>query len=171
MTTLTGTSDELGERAQRRLAAVFVGAVALGAAIALPLVPRLIIGIHPDAPYYRSPALFPSIALALIAICGALHCVRLLRGAPLATDDIEEPAAHWRVVVLAFCAYAAYAAVVPRIGYVPATGLFLLLLGRLAGLGWRLPAVVAIALTAILYLLFVVAFKVWFPVASLFAAS
>jgi hypothetical protein len=171
MTTLPARADELSERAQRRLAAGFVGAVALGAAVVLPLVPRLIIGMHTNAPYYRSPALFPSIALALIAICAALHCVRLLRGAALATDDIEEPAAHWRVVVLAFIAYGAYTAVVPRIGYVPATGLFLFLLGRLAGLGWRLPAIVAITLTAVLYLLFVVAFKVWFPVASLFAAS
>ena len=171
MRTPAVSPDELGEHAQRRLAAGFVGAVALGAAVLLPLVPRLIIGIHPGVPYYRSPALFPSIALALIAICGALHCVRLLRGAALATDDIEEPAAHWRVVVLAFLGYAAYAVAVPVVGYLPATGLFLFILGRLAGLGWRLPAMVAIALTAVLYLVFVVLFQVWFPAASLFAGA
>ncbi|HZY16316.1 MAG TPA: tripartite tricarboxylate transporter TctB family protein [Ramlibacter sp.] len=171
MTTLPGPSDELGERAQRRLAAGFVGALAVGAAVLLPLVPRLILGMQPDVPYYRSPALFPSIALALIAIGAALHCVRLLRGAALATDDIDEPAAHWRVVVLAFLGYAAYAAVVPLVGYVPATALFLFILGRLAGLGWRLPAIVAVVLTALLHLLFVVAFQVWFPAASLLAAA
>lgn len=170
MTPAAGAGEELGERAQRRLAAGFAGLLALGAAVLLPLAPRLIVGMPADVPYYRSPVLFPSIMLALVAISAAVHCMRLLRGASLATDDIDEPAAHWRVVVLAFLAYALYVAVVPAIGYLAATAVFLFALGRLAGLGWKLPAVLAIALTALLYFVFVVGFKVWFPPASLFPA-
>jgi hypothetical protein len=61
--------------------------------------------------------------------------------------------------------------VVPLVGYGVATAAFLLTLGSLSGLGWRVPAVIAVVLTAALYLIFVVGFKVWFPVASLFAAA
>lgn len=171
MSSAAGRSSEIGELAQRRLAVGFVGAVALGAAVLLPLTPRLILGMRDGVAYYRSPALFPLAALALVAICAFVHCVRLLRGAPLATDDIDEPAANWPVVVLAFVGYAAYAALVPLAGYVPATAVFLFALGCLAGLGWRLPALLAVVLTAVLYLAFVVALKVWFPAASLFAAT
>lgn len=160
-------SQELSERAQRRLAAGFVGLLALGAAILLPLTPRLIVGMPEEVAYYRSPALFPSIALALVAIAAAIHCVRLLRGASLSTDDIDEPAAHWRVVVLAFVAYVLYVLAVPLVGYAVATAVFLLGLGALSGLGWRLPALVGVCLTAALYLVFVLGFRVWFPAASL----
>lgn len=163
-------SRELGETAQRRLAAGFVGLLALGAAVLLPLVPSLIIGLQDGVPYYRSPALFPSVALAVIAIGALVHCVRLLRGAALATDDIDEPAANWPVVVLAFVGYAAYAALVPLVGYIAATAAFLFAFGGLAGLGWRLPAVLAVVLTALLYLAFVVGLKVWFPTATLLAS-
>ncbi len=171
MSVAAGRPRELGEVAQRRLAAGFVGLLALGAAVLLPLVPSLIIGLHEGVPYYRSPILFPAVALAVVAVCAFVHCVRLLRGAALATDDIDEPAANWPVVVLAFVGYAAYAALVPLVGYVAATAAFLFAFGSLAGLGWRLPAVLAVVLTAALYLAFVVGLKVWFPAASLFAAS
>lgn len=167
----TSSSRELGERAQRRLAAAFTGLLALAAAVLLPLAPRLIIGMPDDVPYYRSPVLFPAIALALVAVCAAVHCVRLLRGAEIGTDDIDEPAANWRVVLLAFLAYAGYAMVAPAVGYVLATALFLFALGWLAGLGWRLPLVLSLLLTGVLYVVFVLGFKVWFPAASLFAAS
>lgn len=167
MSTGAAPSQQLSERAQRRLAAGFVGLLALGAAILLPLTPRLIVGMPQDVAYYRSPALFPSIALALVAIAAAVHCVRLLRGASLSTDDIDEPAAHWRVVVLAFVAYVLYVLAVPLVGYVAATAVFLLGLGTLSGLGWRLPAAIGVSVTAALYLIFVVGFKVWFPAASL----
>ncbi len=170
MTTAVGSPQELSERAQRRLAAGFVGFLAVAAAVLLPLTPRLIIGMK-DVPYFRSPALFPAIALAVVAIGAAVHCMRLLRGASLTTDDIDEPTAHWRVVLLAFVAYAIYIVAVPFAGYAIGTAAFLLALGRLAGLGWRLPALIAVVLTAVLYLVFVVGFKVWFPVASLFTAA
>lgn len=162
---------ELGEAAQRWLAAGFAGALALGAAVLLPLTPSLIIGMRDDVAYYRSPALFPLAALALVAICAFVHCVRLLRGASMSTDDIDEPGANWPVVVLSFAGYAAYATLVPLVGYAVATAAFLFAFGCLAGLGWRLPAVLAVVLTAVLYLAFVVALKVWFPAASLFAGA
>lgn len=171
MQTLSGNARELGERAQRRLAAGFAAALALGAALLLPLAPRLIVGMPEGVPYYRSPLLFPAIALALVAVCGAVHCVRLLRGGALATDDIDEPAANWRVVVLAFVAYALYVVLTPVVGHAPATALFLLVLGRLAGLGWRLPAVLAVVLTALLHAVFVLGFNVWFPTPSLFGSA
>lgn len=163
-------SLELGERAQRRIALAFSAALAVTGTTLLVLTPALIPGMSPDAPYYRSPAFFPMAALALVAVASALHALRLLRGATLEGDDIDEPAANWRMVLVAAAAYAGYIALVPFVGYVAGTALFLFALGILARLGWKLPLVVAAVLTAVLFCVFVLGLNVWFPAASLTAA-
>jgi putative tricarboxylic transport membrane protein len=160
-------SPELGERAQRRIALAFSATLAVAGTALLVLTPALIPGMRADVPYYRSPAFFPMAALALLAVAAALHGLRLLRGASLDGDDIDEPAANWRMVLVAGAAYAAYIALVPLLGYPGGTALFLFTLGLLARLGWRLPLVVAVALTALLFVVFVFGLNVWFPAASL----
>jgi hypothetical protein len=160
-------STELGERAQRRIALVFSAALALGGTALLVFTPALIPGMREEVPYYRSPAFFPMAALALLAVGAALHALRLLRGASLEGDDIDEPAANWRMVLLAGAAYAGYIALVPLVGYVAGTACFLFGLGLLARLGWKLPLVVATVLTAALFGVFVFGLNVWFPAASL----
>lgn len=160
-------SRELGERAQRRIALAFSVALAVTGTTLLVLAPTLIPGMRAEVPYYRSPAFFPMAALALLAVAAALHAVRLLRGASLDGDDIDEPAANWRMVLLAGAAYAGYIALVPLVGYIAGTASFLFALGLLARLGWKLPLVVAVVLTGVLFGVFVFGLNVWFPAASL----
>ena len=162
-------SRELGERARRRIALAFSAALALTGTTLLVLAPALIAGSREGVPYYRSPVFFPMAALALLAVGAALHTLRLLRGADLDTDDIDQPAANWRMVLVAAAAYAGYIALVPLAGYVAATAAFLLVLGMLARLGWKLPLALAIVLTGLLFAVFVLGLNVWFPAAALLA--
>jgi hypothetical protein len=163
-------SQELGERAQRHIALAFCAALAVTGTTLLVLAPTLIPGTNFDVPYYRSPAFFPMAALALVAVGAALQTLRLLRGASLEADDIDEPAANWRMVLVSAAAYAGYIALVPLAGYAAGTAAFLVVLGVLARLGWKLPLVVAVVLTGVLFGVFVVGLNVWFPAAA-FAAG
>lgn len=164
---MSTVSQELGERAKRRIALVFSAALAVTGTALLLLTPTLIPGMREDVPYYRSPAFFPMAALALLAVGAALHTLRLLRGASLEADDIDEPAANWRMVLIAGAAYAGYIAIVPLVGYGAGTASFLFALGLLARLGWKLPLAVAVLLTGVLFGVFVFGLNVWFPAASL----
>jgi hypothetical protein len=156
-------ATDTAPRSVRRVAAGFVAAIAAGSVALLALTPQLVSGNRPAARYYESPMMMPMVALAIMAVCAAIQAGRILRGASLAGDDIEEPAAHWRLVLVAMGAYAAYLVVVPLVGYVAGTLCFVVATGILTGLGWRTSAVVAIAVTAILFGLFVRALQVWFP--------
>lgn len=164
---LSTESPELGERAQRRIALAFSAALAVAGTTLLVFTPALIPGMRAEVPYYRSPAFFPMTALALLAVAAALHALRLLRGVSLDGDDIDAPADNWRMVIVACGAYASYIALVPLVGYVAGTALFLVSLGMLARLGWKVPLAVAVVLTAVLFGVFVFGLNVWFPGASL----
>ncbi len=163
----TTASRELGERAQRHIALAFSAALALAGTLLLIFTPALIPALRDEVPYYRSPAFFPMGALALLSVAAALHTLRLLRGAALEGDDIDEPAANWRMVVVAATAYAAYIGLVPMVGYVAGTVCFLFALGFLARLGWKVPIAVAVILTGLLFSIFVLGLNVWFPAASI----
>lgn len=163
----TTASRELGERAQRRIALAFSATLALAGTLLLIFTPALIPGLRADVPYYRSPAFFPMAALALLSVAAALHALRLVRGASLEGDDIDEPAANWRMVALAATAYAAYIALLPLVGYLAGTVCFLFALGCLARLGWKVPLAVAFVLTGLLFSIFVYGLNVWFPAASI----
>lgn len=168
MDTTADAPAELGEVAQRRLAIGFTAAIAVLATALLVLAPALIPGQRDATPFHQSPTMFPMAALAIVALCAAWHVLHLLRGAALDNDDIDEPTANWRVVVLAFVAYAGYVVAVPKLGYAPATVLFVCGLGALAGMGWRRPLAIGLVLSAALFVVFVLALKVWFPSASLY---
>ncbi len=168
MTTAAQEHAELGEAAQRRLAVGFTALIAVLATVLLVLAPALIPGQREGTPFHQSPTMFPMAALAIVAVGAAWHVLHLLRGAALDNDDIDEPTANWRVVVLAFVAYAGYVLAVPLLGYAPATAMFICGLGALAGMGWRRPLAIGLGMSAVLFCVFVLALKVWFPSASLY---
>ncbi len=159
--------QELGERAQRRIALAFTAGLAFVGTALLLFAPALIAGGHGDGAYYKSPAFFPMGALALLVIGALFHVLRLMRGASVEGDDIDEPAANWRMVLVSGAAYAGYIAAVPLVGYAAATAAFLLLLGVLARLGWKVPLAIAVVLTGLLFAVFVLGLNVWFPAAAL----
>lgn len=163
----TTASQELGERAQRHIALAFSATLALVGTLLLIFTPALIPALREGVPYYKSAAFFPMTALALLSVAATLHTLRLLRGAPLHADDIDEPAANWRMVAVGAAAYAAYIALVPLVGYVAGTLCFLFALGCLARLGWKVPLAVALLLTGLLFAIFVYGLNVWFPAPSL----
>ena len=155
--------QELGERAQRRIALAFTATLAFAGTAFLVLAPALILGTRSDVPFYKSPTFFPLAALALLVVGAVFHALRLARGASLEADDIDEPAANWRMVLVSGVAYAGYIALVPFVGYAASTAIFLFALGVLARLGWKMPLAISVVLTALLFACFVLCLNVWFP--------
>ena len=163
MDTTTTASPGETQASVRRVAAAFAAVLAAGSAALLAVTPSLITIERKQVRYYESPLMMPMLALAVVAVCAAIHLAKVLRGAPLSTDDIEEPTAHWRLVLVAMAAYAVYIAIVPLLGYVAGTAAFIVATGMLARLGVRRSLVTALLVTAALFGLFVVALRVWFP--------
>lgn len=166
----SGTLGVDDSRLRRCVAIAFGGLLALAALGLLIAAPALVGSARQQTPFYQSPLTFPLIALAVIVGGALVHVTQLLRGAALAGDDIDEPAANWRLVLLAMAAYAVYLVLVPLAGYVPSTAAFIVGIGLLARMGWKLPCVAAVGVTAVLYVVFVVMLQVWFPSARLLAA-
>jgi hypothetical protein len=160
-------SQELGEHAQRHIALAFTAMLAVAGTALLMLAPTLIVGAREGVPYYKSPTFFPMAGLSLLVLGAVFHGLRLLRGGSLETDDIDEPAANWRMVLVSGAAYAGYIAIVPLVGYAAGTAAFLLGLGVLARLGWKLPVAICVVLTAVLFAVFVLGLNVWFPAPEL----
>lgn len=161
---------ELGEAAQRRLALVFTAGLAGLATVLLVLAPALIPGQREGMPYHQSPTMFPMAALAIVAGGAMWHALRLARGASLDNDDIEEPSANWPAVLAAFAAYTGYVLAMPLLGYLVATVLFVLVLGMVAGMGWRRPLVIGGVVGSVLFGVFVLALHVSLPASALLGA-
>jgi hypothetical protein len=153
--------------AQRRLAVVFAAVLAAAAAPLLLMAGSLIPGIAPGTAWFRSSDTFPRIALAIVLVCAVLHARNVWRGATLSGDDIEDPAGKWRLVLSSMGVYVGYLLLAPLVGYATSTLAFGVVIGRLAGIGWRLSLLMAAGLTVALFLVFVIGLGVWFPSAPL----
>ena len=144
---------------------VFAAGVVAASACLFLATPALITNYRADAHFYESPGFFPRLALAVTVACGLSHLMALVRGrAALADgDEFEVGAARSNLALTGLLLFLAYVVVTPWIGYAAATPLFMLVAGRVAGLGWRVNAGLAAGATALLYGVFVVGLKVWFP--------
>ena len=111
------------------------------------------------------------ISIALI-VTGLVYGWTALRQASSTRSENRKEAADasaTRTVTLVFAAIVGYALLIPLIGYLPATVLFLLAEFRLLGVGsWRQNAILTIVAAALFYVIFVHYGEMAFPHASLF---
>jgi hypothetical protein len=144
---------------------VFAAGVVAASTCLFLATPALIMNYRADARFYESPGFFPRLALAVTVACGLSHLMALVRGRAAFADrdefDIGE--ARSNLALTGLLLFLAYIAATPWIGYAAATPLFMLVAGWAAGLGWRVNAGLAAGTTALLYGVFVVGLKVWFP--------
>lgn len=145
---------------QLLLAALVLGSLALVAAT-----PALIVPYPARVPWYESSALFPRLTLVL-AICGGLAELWLrwrgLEQEVAGSEELDSSSADIRHAVAAVALFAAYTLATPWLGYASCTVLYLLATGRLLGLRWREALMLALPLTAVLWLVFVQVLKVAF---------
>lgn len=113
----------------------------------------------PEVAYYRSSAFFPRLCLAMLVIFALCSVIGEWRRSK------DYALVWWPFRYLALLI--GYAALVPLLGYLPATLVFLFVSLLLGGLRPVAALLVALATGLILYLLFDVALDVWFPQSAL----
>lgn len=153
---------------QRLLALVLTCLLGIGAAGLFVMAPSLISDYRAEVRFFESPAFVPRVALLLVALYAVAHAIRVARGAILdAGEELDDAHANRHVVLLGVALFAGYVVLVPLIGYALATAVFTVAAATRAGLGWRKSLLLAIALAASAYVLFVLGLNVWFPAPGL----
>ena len=155
-------STEQSRSAQWREAGFILAFTLGGAALAL-FTPRLIQGYNPDQPYYIKSAFFPWLALSLVVVFGGWSTWQAVRGISRAlSDELDVAHTSIRRALGGAALLALYVVLCAAIGFPAATFVSVFLLARLTRLSMAMSASMALILTAFLYLVFVVGFKVWF---------
>ncbi|MBL8382915.1 MAG: tripartite tricarboxylate transporter TctB family protein [Burkholderiales bacterium] len=141
----------------------FTFAFALAGATLMLLAPRLIQGYNPDQPYYARSAFFPWLALSLVVLFGGWSTWQAVRGVRRELSD-ELDVAHTSVprALAGAAVVGLYILLCAAVGYPAATCACVFLLARQTRLSRAASLLMALVLTATLYLVFVVGFKVWF---------
>ncbi len=128
--------------------------------------PKLITNYRVDVAFFEGPAFFPRLALGVAILGGLWHLVErwLGRVREEAAEEIEIGASRAGVAFAGVALLAGYILAAPYIGYAGSTAIFMAIAARVAGLGWWLALALSAATTAVLYAVFVIGLKVWFPV-------
>ena len=142
------------------LAAVLAGCALL--ALRLPATPQ-------GEPWHGSPAMFPALALVLVAGCTLAVVLQRLRrpttaAGPIAADDeVDATDSDPRRAGLGALLLLLYPAAITAVGFAPATLVFVVAGTRVCGLPWRRGLVVGGVLAATLHAVFVGLFHVGLP--------
>ena len=128
--------------------------------------PQLITNYRADAPFFESPGFFPRLALGVAILAGLWHLGEawLGRVREEGADEIEIGQSRPLTAFIGMILLGAYILAAPYIGYAASTAIFIIAAARISGLGWAPSFGLSLATTAILYAIYVVGLKVWFPV-------
>lgn len=149
----------LGFGADRALL-LALAAVSLGLVVATPW---LIQPYPHKAPWYESAAMFPRAAL-LLAVLAALAEVRVRRHALElgASDELDSSAMRVSLGLALLAIFVVYSLLVPWLGYLSSTFVFLCACGRVLRLPWRRTLAIAVPMALLLWGLFARVLKVAF---------
>lgn len=145
-----------------REAAFVLALTLMGLALAL-LTPQLVKGYSADQPYYIKSAFFPWLALALVIVFGGWSLGQTLRRIERdLSDELDvEHTSVWRALGGAALVLL-YVLLCAALGFAAATFVSVFLFAKLAALPLRASLMLAGVMTALLYSVFVIGFKVWF---------
>ena len=138
-------------------------AITLVGLVLAMLTPELIKGYSADQPYYIKSAFFPWIALSLVVIFGGWSLGQSLRRIERdLSDELDvEHTSVWRALGGA-ALLLVYVLLCAAVGFAAATFISVFLFAKLAALSLRTSLILAGSMTALLYSVFVIGFKVWF---------
>ena len=145
-----------------RILSVTLGLLALLLALNLK---SLVAGMERAVYWYESAGSFPLIALGLVVLGAAGHLWNLRsRGdQALGDEEVEVRGSRIGTALIGLVLTLLLVPAVLLLGFAPGLWLFALTVTRASGLPWRRCAVFATVLAAVLYLVFVKVFNVWFP--------
>ena len=138
-------------------------ALMLAAAALLASTPQQIKPFPAQALWFESAAMFPRVALAMVVI-GAIGELLVRRRNAKAgdSDELDSSAAHLPKALAVLMLFLGYSMLVPLLGYLSSTVLFLLLSAAVLGLPWRTNLALAIPLSLVLWGIFTLGLKVAF---------
>jgi hypothetical protein len=156
----------LSEPQVRRGGLVFT-AVAVVLCVGLYLAtPQLITNYRAEAAFFESPGFFPRLALGVAIFAGIWHLgenwFRHVREA--GAEEIEIGESRPVIAFVGMALFAGLILLVPYLGYAASSALFVVMASRIAGLGWGVAMGLSATTSAVLYAIFVIGLKVWFPV-------
>ena len=145
------------------LGRVVLLALALTALVLLASTPLLIKPFPAQAPWFESAAMFPRVALAIVVI-GAIGELFVRRRNVKAgdSDELDSSAAHLPKALAVLVLFLAYSFLVPVLGYLSSTLLFLLLSAAVLRLPLRVNLALAIPLSLVLWGIFKLGLKLAF---------
>lgn len=136
--------------------------------LALARMDALVAGQHQASSWYASPDFFPIVAAALAACGASMQLAKVFRrytaaNIAVAADEIDAGSSRPGLALVGLVAMAIYPGLVAVFGYGSATFLFMFILALMLGVTWRRSFVGAAASALVLYVVFTIAFRVWFP--------
>ncbi len=143
-----------------RVVLVLLGLLCLGLLLGTPV---LIKPFPQSVPWFESPAMFPRAAL-LLALAGAT-VEWLLRRKDLKlgdSDELDSSEANIALALKGVAAFIGYCLLMPVLGYLSSTFLFLLVSCRLVGLPWKTTALLSVSVSVAMWAVFQVGLKVAF---------
>jgi len=152
---------------QVRRGSLVLTAVAVVLCVGLYLAtPELITNYRAEAPFFESPGFFPRLALGVAILAGLWHLgegwVHHIR--EMGADEIEIGKSRPIIAFVGMALFAGLILVVPYLGYAASSALFIVMASRISGLSWSLGISLSATTTAVLYAIFVIGLKIWFPV-------
>ena len=152
-----------------RLDKLLLLALAGVAAAALLATPALIVPFPAQAPWYESAAMFPRVALALVALGALAEWLLRRRTLKLAeTDELDSSQVRMPLALAMLALFIVYAVAVPWLGFAVSTAIYLALCGAVLRLPWRVSLAIALSMALLLWAVFVKVLNVAFGHGILF---
>ncbi len=138
--------------------------LAVTAAALFAATPALIVPYPHNAPWYESSALFPRLTLGLALLGGLGEMLVRRRGGSDrgGSEELDSSSANLRQAAMVVVLFMAYLWAIPWLGYATCSFLFICLTGMFLGLRLRETLVLAVLMSAGMWLVFVRVLKVAF---------
>lgn len=159
----------LSDRAIRAGEVAFALVVAVLAVALFLATPWLISNWRDDTPFQLSPGFYPRLALGVAGLGALAHIVHIRRGGHHveALDEFEVGESRPSLMLAGVALFVGYGLLTPWLGYAATTFLFCVAALWLAGVATKASILFATATTGVLFGLFVLLLKVWFPAPAL----
>lgn len=133
-------------------------------ACALALGSRALIVPYPqDAPWFESAAFFPVLALALMAVTGAVEVFNRRHAIELKdSEELDSSQARMGLAWAMLALFGLYMLAVPWMGYLSSTLVFLVVSSRLLDFSWRTTWALSLPLALAMWWVFLKLLKVHF---------